>query len=297
MAVDWENLNGFTPRLRHRRLFLRRRFLDVDLHQRLSVKANSSPTEGKYKGAAVYQAYQDGSYRNWIIDNINEFSGKGMRQLKQAIIEIADFEHRYGKLFEDTSDRTSYMALDPEAADASPPGPEQDLVCVLGTGCNVTCHGDRWLRRFVELTRQEMPALEQDHGGRFRGMGGRVQSLGVRELNLCLELAEGELRSVELAESDTPLLLSLEAQRRLGLVLDLNREIAHSQALDRDLRLVVHNGLLGLRLLPGCLAYYNHLLEHDQDSLDGDSEHGDGADNVSGQCRAGRATAFRGRDT
>ena len=260
-------------------------YLDTEAYQRLSVKARSAPTEGKCKNGTVYEAYLDGSYRNWIIDNINERSGRGMRQLKQAIVEIFDYEHRYGKLFEEPRDRrTSYMALDPIVVDDSPAGPEQDLVCVLDTGCNVTCHGDRWLRRYVELTRQEMPELEQDHGGGFRGIGGRVQSLGVRELSLCLELAggglaHGELRSVELGDSDTPLLLSLETQRRLGLVLDLNREVAHSQALDRDLRLIVRNGLLGLRLLPGCLAYYNHVPEHDLDSEDerqqDDPEQGD----------------------
>ena len=172
------------------------------------------------------------------------------------------------------------MAVDPHADDDSAPGPEQGLICVLDTGCNVACHGDRWLQRYLQLTRQEEPALEADQGGGFRGIGGRVHTLGTRELSLCLELAggglaHGELRSVELSESDAPLLLSLEAQRRLGLVLDLSREIAHSQALDRDLRLVVRNVLLNLRLLPGSLAYYNYLLEHDQDSLDGDSEQGD----------------------
>ena len=200
-----------------------------------------------------------------------------MRRLKQAIVEISDSEHRYGKLFDEAPDRrTSYMAVDPELEDGTA-GPEQDFICVLDTRCNVTCHGDRWLQRYLRLTSQEEPSLEADHGGGFRGIGGRVQTVGTRELNLCLELAGGglALRSVELAESDAPLLVSLEAQRRLGRVLDLNRQVAHSQALDRNLRLVVHNGLLGLRLLPGSLAYYNYLLEHDQDSLDGDSERGD----------------------
>ena len=111
-----------------------RRFLGTDLHQRLRVKANSSPTESKYKGSTVYEAYLDGSYRNWIIDNIHERSGKGMKQLKQAIVEISDYEHRYGKLFDDEPDRrTVYMALDTQAAPDTPAGPEQDLVCVLDT--------------------------------------------------------------------------------------------------------------------------------------------------------------------
>ena len=90
-------------------------------------------------------------------------------------------------------------------------------------------------------------------------INGVMGTNGARELSLCLELsdgglARGTLRSIELTGSDAPLLLSLEAQRRLGLVLDLNREIAHGQALDRDLRLVVYNGLFGLRLLSGAFA-------------------------------------------
>ena len=48
--------------------------------------------------------------------------------------------------------------------------------------------------------------------------------------------------------------------------------MAHSQTLDRDLRLVTHNGLLGLRLLPGCLAYYSGLAEDDLASLSGPPE-------------------------
>ena len=36
---------------------------------------------------------------------------RALRQLKQAVVEIADFERRYGKLFDGPVDRrTSYMA-------------------------------------------------------------------------------------------------------------------------------------------------------------------------------------------
>ena len=90
-----------------------------------------------------------------------------------------------------------------------------------------------------------------------------MRTSGARELQLCLELADGgyangSLRSVEICDSEAPLLLSLEAQKRLGLILDLGREIAHSQLLGKDLRLVSHNGLFGLRLLPGDFATAYH---------------------------------------
>ena len=138
-------------------------------------------------------------------------------------------------------------------------GSEKDLIAVLDTGCNTTCHGAKWLARYLKATSQHEPQLLPDNAGGFRGIGGITATTGTRVLDLCLELtdgtlAKGNLHSVELANSDAPLLLSLEAQRRLGLVLDLNRAIAHSEALGGDLQLVSHNGLYGLRLLPGGFA-------------------------------------------
>ena len=227
-------------------------------HRRqLQERGHTLATEGKYKGQAVYQAYRDTGYRNWVRDNIDEHSGRGMKQLKNAMKEFADYEAAFGELYQEH--RVAYMVAPP--AEEEPLGAETSLVAVLDTGCNTTCHGERWMRRFLTLTRQPAPTLRPDNGGGFKGIGGHIGTTGVRDLKLCLELsdgghAEGELRSVEIEGSDAPLLVSLEAQRRLGLVLDLNREIAHSQLLGRDLRLVHHNGLFGLRLLPGDLAHF-----------------------------------------
>ena len=67
-------------------------------------------------------------------------------------------------------------------------------------------------------------------------------------------MARGDLRSTELADSDAPLLISLQAQRSLGLIIDIAAEVAHSQALGADLKLVIKDGLLGLRLLPATIA-------------------------------------------
>ena len=123
------------------------------------------------------------------------------------------------------------------------------------------------------MTGQEAPPLEEDQGGGFKGSGGITKTSGARQLQLCLELAEGglaqgDLRSVELTDSSAPLLLSLEAQRRLGLVLDLNRDLAYSQTLDQELRLVHYKGIFGIRLLPGNFAGLAELPEEPLDFVD-----------------------------
>ena len=139
--------------------------------------------------------------------------------------------------------RTGYMAVSEHVSDAS----ERDLIAVLDTGCNTTCHGAHWLKRCLKATNQAEPELLPDGAGGFPGL----------ELTDGT-LAKGTLHSVELEGSDAPLfcfpLRILEAQRRLGLVLVLNRAMAHSEALGGDLELVSHNGLYGFRLLPGGFA-------------------------------------------
>ena len=165
-----------------------RRERDNELHQRLRGKANSAPTEGKYKNRTVYEAYLDRNYVNWIMDNINENSGRGMKQLKQVIVNCPTLSAATGSCLTRTA--TIVPPTWPSRTETwnDGVGPEQDLVCVVDTGCNVTCHGDRWLQRYLALTHQNEPGLEDDNGGGFRGIGGRVQTRGVRELELCLEL-------------------------------------------------------------------------------------------------------------
>ena len=139
------------------------------------------------------------------------------------------------------------MAVSEHVSDGS----EGDLIAVLDTGCNTTCHGGKWLARYLKATSQQEPQLLPDNAGGLNWRHHRhIWHMELTDGTL----AKGSLHSVELANSDAPLLLSLEAQRRLGLVLDLNRAIAHSEALGGDLQLVSHNGLYGLRLLPGGFA-------------------------------------------
>ena len=104
-----------------------------------------------------------------------------------------------------------------------------------------------------------MPNLDENDLGSFRGINGRVRTNGTRHIHLCLELvngglAQGDLHSTELCDSDAPLLLSVQAQKALGLIIDVAGEVVHSQALGQDLKLVYKDGLLAIRLLPGDLA-------------------------------------------
>ena len=66
--------------------------------------------------------------------------------------------------------------------------------------------------------------LEPDHGGGFRGIGGAINTTGVRNLDVCFEIGDGmavgEIDSIELENSDAPLLLSIPDQRKLGLTVN-----------------------------------------------------------------------------
>ena len=102
--------------------------------------------------------------------------------------------------------------------------------------------------------------LSEDLGGSFRGIGGKISTNGVRHLDVSFELedgglAVGDLNSVELADSDAPLLLSVADQRQLGLVLELDDsgDRVYSRTLKNYLKVNRINGLVGIRLLPSDL--------------------------------------------
>ena len=92
------------------------------------------------------------------------------------------------------------------------------LIAILDLGCNRACHGDRWLQRYMHAVDQHHYPLKPDHGGGFRGIGGSVNTKGLRSLDVCFEIedgmAVGEIDSIELEDSDAPLLLSISDQRR-----------------------------------------------------------------------------------
>ena len=130
----------------------------------------------------------------------------------------------------------------------------EELYVILDTGCNNTCHGSRWMEKFMRYTGMQLELMPAE--GRFRGVGGKVEVSGKRYIPVCMktlddELVPGNITSIELDNSDTPLLLSSNAQKSLGFVLDMSEHTAYSKTLDKELEIVNLNGLPALRLHPG----------------------------------------------
>ncbi|CAE7562382.1 RE1 [Symbiodinium sp. CCMP2592] len=222
------------------------RYGNAELHRNLQARGLKVVEMGRYKHGKYCDAYQDRDYRTWVLNNIGANSASGMKALKNYFEERSSYEAR--------TDALALMAMsEDEHTDAIY---EHDLIAILDTGCNQTCHGDRWLERYIQATGQSMPEVDQASTVRIRGIGGHIQTAGTRKLPLILELingglAQGDLTSTELVNSDAPLLISMQAQRALGLIIDVAGEVVHSQTLGHDLRLAYKDGLLGIRLLPG----------------------------------------------
>eukprot|EP00435_Cladocopium_sp_Y103_P066563 s466_g28.t2 len=131
---------------------------------------------------------------------------------------------------------------------------KQQILAILDTGCNNTCHGDRWMQKFAEINGY-MPEITEA-AGQFRGVGGKVSVAGKRTIPMRMqsldnELIDGTIASIELQDSDAPLLLSAAAQQTLGLVLDLGNNTIYSRTLDKELEMVMYNGLPSIVLHPG----------------------------------------------
>ena len=222
-------------------------------------RAAETVTFGRFKGRHYRDAWNDASYRAWVIEESSNTSSRGLKQLKQFFVDYT----RYLEM----GNPSAFMATSTSPTSAT----ETDLIAILDTGCNQSCHGERWLMRYAAAT-NTTPVFVDNECPTFRGINGSVRATGTRNIELCLELlngglARGDLRSTEIADSEAPLLISLQAQRSLGLVIDIAAEVAHSQALGADLKLVIN--LLGLRLLPAAVA---------EDAADIDGADRDGGD-------------------
>ena len=233
-------------------------------------------TFGRFKGKAARDAWNDAGYRAWVMGEARDTGHRGLKQLNQFFLDYKDYL--------DNGNPAAFMA---STLDTDGVSQENDLIAILDTGCNQSCHGERWLQRYAAAT-NTTPAFVDEECPTFRGINGTVRTTGARNIDLCLELlngglARGDLRSTELADSDAPLLISLQAQRSLGLVLDIAAEVAHSQTLGADLKLVIKDGLLGLRLLPADVVMDNNDDDFYNDGPDGpDGEQDDGAENDEG---------------
>ena len=108
--------------------------------------------------------------------------------------------------------------------------------------------------RFQEMMGKQLP--EEPADGRFNGVGGKVEVACRRTIPMSMETVDmekvpGTISSIELKDSEAPLLLSIWAQKALGLVIDVEANTAYSKKLDLELRLVQYKGLPAIRLMPG----------------------------------------------
>ena len=197
-------------------------------------------------------------YVTWCQGAVRPSSCKGMKDFVQYCEEkkavVASRDRRFPSGQQTVPE--GYMALDDQGEPS-----ESHLIAILDLGCNKTCHGDRWLARFQHAAGIDIIPMSADEGTGFRGIGGKINTTGTRHLHIGFELkdgnmAVGDLHSVELQDSDAPLLLSINDQRKLGLQVHLtdDGDEVYSTRLGANLCVADYNGLLGIRLLPSDLA-------------------------------------------
>lgn len=115
-------------------------------------------------------------------------------------------------------------------------GEEQDeCTYFMDPGCRQTCHGEKWMERFMKHTGYKPDWLHAEVKS-LNGIGDGTETLGERELYITLENDKGqhvpgEISSTEIKGSSALLFLSLPSQERLGLVMDFGASEIYSRLL------------------------------------------------------------------
>ena len=102
----------------------------------------------------------------------------------------------------------------------------RDVYCILDEGCNSTCHSSRWAddaTRKLNAMGYGFPFKTKESKS-FAGLGSKgSKTEGSRKMPFSLmfensdDVLNGVIESHQLAEGDTPMLLSLHAQAALGV--------------------------------------------------------------------------------
>ena len=138
------------------------------------------------------------------------------------------------------------------------------VFAVLDEGCNSTCHSKAWAvdaeARLARLG-YSMP-LKDDSCKSFAGLGsGNTKTEGVRSIPFSLLLPDGnmngELDSYQLSTGNSPLLFSLHAQTKLGLVKDLAKGVVSIQDQPLKIKRCSKSGLLVMNLTEGLTDIIN----------------------------------------
>ena len=130
---------------------------------------------GKYKNQSFIQAFQDADYVTWVINEVKETSCRGLK----------DFA-AYCKLKLEAP-RTAFMAFGDIPESNPNPAKEQWLIAILDSGCNRTCHGDRWMAKYMQATGDDAESFPlRLEPSTFKGINGPVGTQGVRRLEIGL---------------------------------------------------------------------------------------------------------------
>ena len=213
------------------------------LEEKLQEEGQTVLNHGSYKNRTFFEAWQDQAYVKWCLDHCTTSSSPGMKKLSSYFREMK------ANHMPSEKQPTALMAI------RQIPGSEEDILAILDTGRNATCYGASWLRKYCVVVGCE-PALQPVAGSGMKGFGGKMKLAGQRTLGLSFELengdyARGTMTSLEIGDSDAPLLLSIETQRQLGFVIDLNKKKVSSDILGSNVKVVNRGGLMAIPLIPG----------------------------------------------
>ena len=134
--------------------------------------------------------------------------------------------------------------------------PEEDHIWgALDEGCNSTCHSKAWGELAEDRLRAfglTFPWIDGSTKS-FAGLGSSTKTLGKRNLPFCIQVGEDSLAgAMESHEVDTeafnPLLVSLFAQAKLGLIKDMAQSRCYIGDLEVPMARCTHTGLLLLCL-------------------------------------------------
>ena len=138
--------------------------------------------------------------------------------------------------------------------------PEEDHIWgALDEGCNSTCHSKAWGELAEDRLRHHgltFPWIDSSSKS-FAGLGSSTKTLGKRNLPFCIQVGEDSLagameRHEVDAEAFNPLLVSLFAQAKLGLIKDMAHCRCYIGDLEVPMARCAHTGLLLL-----CLSQFS----------------------------------------
>ena len=116
---------------------------------RLTIEQSALWAESNNSAEQDYQrddrdAWKDAGYRNWVFAEANDNSHRGLKQLHQFFLDYRNYLEQ--------GNPAAFMADVARIDNSTTAARESDLIAILDTGCNQSCHGERWLQRHAAAT-------------------------------------------------------------------------------------------------------------------------------------------------